>query len=73
MEAYFEAVLALGRRVLRLLALALDLRPTWCARAFLCYDIRRHLFLLAQDVASMAVKSSQLTRSQSQSHPYAQL
>lgn len=29
MEAYFEAVLALGRRVLRLLALALDLPPTW--------------------------------------------
>ena len=33
MEAYFDAVLALGRRVLRLLALALDLPPTWCATA----------------------------------------
>ena len=33
MEAYFEAVLALGRRVLRLLALALDLPPTWCAKS----------------------------------------
>ena len=34
MEAYFDAILALGRRVLRLLALALDLPPTWCAIAF---------------------------------------
>ena len=32
MEAYFEGVLALGRRVLQLLALALDLPPTWFHR-----------------------------------------
>ena len=32
MEAYFDGVLALGRRVLRLLALALDLPPTWCVQ-----------------------------------------
>ena len=30
-EAYFEAMLELGRRLMRLLALCLDLPPTWCA------------------------------------------
>lgn len=29
MEAYFQGALALGRRTLRLLALALELEPTW--------------------------------------------
>ena len=31
LEAYFEAMLDLGRRLMRLLALCLDLPPAWCA------------------------------------------
>ena len=31
LEAYFEAMLDLGRKLMRLLALCLDLPPTWCA------------------------------------------
>ena len=34
MEAYFQAALALGHRTLRLLALALELEPTWFESKF---------------------------------------
>ena len=33
LEAYFDAMMDLGRRLMRLLALCLDLPPTWCAPA----------------------------------------